>query len=90
MRFPNYIVFDRNKYEDDKAFWSEVACAMRILIKNDYVVSFRYEDLSYYRLEYEYNDEEIAEFKTNWLEMEEYEKYLDWKFANEREEKNND
>lgn len=88
MKFPKYLVFDRNQYSSDTDFWDDVSTMIQILIRNEYVVSFRYEDCSFYRLEYEYDDEEIAEFKTNWLEMEEYEKFLDWKYSQENVDKN--
>ena len=83
-----YFTFDREKYPDDYDLWNDINEAIQILVKNDYVVALHYEDCGIYRLEFEYEREDWAQYKTTWIPVEEYEEFLDWKFSQENVDKN--
>lgn len=63
MNRPRYITFDISNYEDHCDMFADVAAMFRIMVANGYVCSFRYDDCGIYVLEYDYNDEQIAEFE---------------------------
>ena len=85
---PKYFTFDREKYFSDTALWDDISKAIQILVKNDYAVALHYEDCGIYRLEFDYEKEDWATYKTTWIPMEEYESFLDWKYSQENVDKN--
>jgi len=54
------IYFDRDNYFNDIALWDDISRAIQILVKNDYVITLHSEDCGIYRLEYEYESENIT------------------------------
>ena len=79
----NSIAFDSRKYETQDEFWADVTMIMKTLVNQEYTVSIRYEDCGIYIVEYDYTDQEMANF-IPWVTADDYETYLEWKCNRKR------
>ena len=67
-----------------KTFGGNVALIMKVLTKAGYTASIRYEDCDIYVIEFDYTNEDWANF-IPWVNAEEYEKAMDALYAAEAE-----
>ena len=68
----NDIVFDINKYDDENEMWEDINSIIRILIKNENVITFCHEDCGIYVLQYSSSDRELGEPMPYWIREEDY------------------
>lgn len=66
-----HITLERNRYESDKEFWSDVTHTLRVLVENGYVTEFNYEDCGFYTIWFDHANDEIAEYHLKWLDDDE-------------------
>lgn len=62
------ISFNIDNYKGEEDLFNDVARLMRVLIKNDYQCSFRYEDVGIYVLDYGYGNPDFGAPMIYWLE----------------------
>lgn len=77
MAKPNEITFTIEDYEGNATeMFADIGKVLKILTKNGYICTFRCDDQSFqiYQIEFDYEDEELAEVKPYWLTPEQYEK----------------
>ena len=71
----NRIVFDIDHYGgNEKELFKDVAETLRILVKNNEICTFEYEDCGIYVLKHNYADISIVDSYPYWINPEEYEK----------------
>lgn len=77
MAKPNEITFTIEDYEGNATeMFADIGKVLKILTKLGYICTFRCDEQSFqiYQIEFDYEDEELAEVKPYWLTPEQYEK----------------
>lgn len=57
---PKCFTFDRDRYFNDTELWDDISKAIQILVKNGYAIALHYENYGTYRLEFEYEIEDMT------------------------------
>ena len=68
------IVLDKDCYPTEEKFWKVVASQIKILVENNYILTFEYEDYTYYRIRFSYSNKDFECPYPYWLTLEEREK----------------
>lgn len=82
MAKPNEITFTIEDYEGNATeMFADIGKVLKILTKLGYVCTFRCDDQNFqiYQIEFDYEDDELAEVKPYWLTAEQYEKAVEEK-----------
>ena len=83
MNDVNMIAFCVSDYrmvgKNTKELVADMAAVVDVLTRNGYICLFRHEDAGVYILEFDHDDEGLAEKHPYWLSSEDYEDYLCWK-----------
>lgn len=77
MNRVNYIAFDSENYEDIDDMWYEIKDTEKMLLKNEYEVLLRYDDVGIYILEFDHDNPELGGAMAHWLTPEQFEATLD-------------
>lgn len=76
MKKPNQITFDGSKYGKPSDMWEDITGILQTLMRNDYVCTVRCDEPAFeiYVIEFDYEDDSLAEVRPYWLTPEQFEK----------------
>ena len=86
MMEPNHIVIQRENYENYREMMDDLAHIITILTRNRQVIVVREEEYGLYVIEHSSDDPRIGGPSPRWLDDDEYQIYLNNKYASEEEE----
>ena len=82
---PDHIVIQRENYENYREMMDDLAHILSILTRNRQVVVVREEEYGLFVIEHSSEDPHMGGPLPRWLDDDEYQLYLNSKYANEEE-----
>jgi len=79
MKKPNQITFDGSNYGKPSDMWEDITRTLQVLMRNNYACTIRCDEPAFeiYAIEFDYEDDALADVKPYWITPEQMEKLQD-------------
>lgn len=69
------VVFCKDRYDSEELMWADILAQLKILMANDYVVSFRCDEpgLGIYVIEFDSANKDLSDYRLRWMYYEDLE-----------------